>query len=48
MEKTKCEVCGKEINQVYPICDECDEQGYWIDPIGTVHAPDADPLRAYE
>lgn len=45
-----CEICGQVNNNspCYPICDACSDEGWWLDPIGTIHSPNADPLKAYE
>lgn len=49
----RCECCDKW----YPkekfvtgagVCKKCEEEGYWMDPIGTVHFPGSDPAAAYE
>jgi len=41
-----CACCGKASED--SICSECENEGYWMDPAGTVHSKDDDPLKAYE
>ena len=30
-----------------PLCPECERDGYWMDPMGTIHGPNDDPALAY-
>lgn len=51
-EKTSCLVCG-EVNtdNMDSICNPCQDDGYFMDPIGTIHCTgndeSYDPASAY-
>lgn len=57
MHEVKCKGCSRmfsvsEHNDSY-LCDECDSEGFWIDPAGGLHSPDEeddleDPAAMYE
>lgn len=46
LDANKCECCGSPSEDA--ICDACTKKGWWMDPAGTVHHRDDDPLKAYE
>ena len=49
-----CPICSKDSKEdecdVSGICHTCYDEGYWMDPMGTVHldSEDYDPASAYE
>lgn len=43
-----CIVCGKSKTDEDDFCETCANEGWWMDPMGTIHASDDDPLLAYE
>jgi CheY-like chemotaxis protein len=53
-EKDLCTVCGKKGKIVQggswagAICKKCADEGYHMDPMGTIHAPGSKPWKAYE
>jgi hypothetical protein len=40
--ETKCWVCGIESDNGN-LCQTCEENGWWIDPVGGLHDPNEEP-----
>lgn len=46
----ECPLCEKKVPEEqikYGICDECEKNGYWMDPIGGIHKEGDDPAAMY-
>lgn len=47
-QTVECPICHRKHHRCFEICEACADAGWWMDPIGTIHARGDDPLKKYE